>query len=514
MFVPVIGLEIHTRLKTKTKMFCRTPNDSDEHHPNVNVCPVCAGHPGTLPVINKQAVEYVIKVGYALGSEIAEISKFDRKNYFYPDLPKGYQISQYDKPFCKGGALAIGDKTIKITRVHLEEDTGKLIHKDGENASLVDLNRAGSPLMELVTEPDIRSAGEAKKFCEELQLLLRYLGVSNADMEKGEMRCEANISLAGEDGKFGTKVEVKNLNSFKSVERAIEYETERQRKVFESGEKVIQETRGWDENKGETFSQRLKEEAHDYRYFPEPDLPELDISKLFDLEKIRLSVPELPSQKRLRFERDYCLPAGDIDILIKDRELSAFFENVASELDDWIANSDKSASRRTDEEKLKAVNPHTINSQSQCLVGERNFGVGVKLAANYLLSDLQSLIKESENEIKDIKITPENFAELIALVYENKISSAVAKIVLKEMFATAKDPSNIVEEKGLSQLSDTGELEKIAGEIIAANPDTVAEYKSGKTAVLQFFVGQGMKQTKGKANPAVLQDLFKKILGA
>lgn len=490
MYTPVIGLEIHTRLKTKTKMFCRTPNDSDERHPNVNVCPVCAGHPGTLPVINKQAVEYVIKVGCALGSDIAEISKFDRKNYFYPDLPKGYQISQYDKPFCKGGALPIGDKTIKITRVHLEEDTGKLIHKDGENASLVDLNRAGSPLMELVTEPDIRSSGEAKRFCEELQLLLRYLGVSNADMEKGEMRCEANISLAGEDGKFGTKVEVKNLNSFKSVERAIEYETERQRKVLESGDRVVQETRGWDENKGETFSQRLKEEAHDYRYFPEPDLPEMDIPKLFDLEKIKLSVPELPSQKRLRFERDYCLPADDIDILIKDRELSAFFENIVSELESWIADSGKSASRRTDEEKLKAV----------------------KLAANYLLSDLQSLLKESESEIKDIKITPENFAELITLVYENKISSAVAKIVLREMFATAKDPSNIVEEKGLSQVSDSVELEKIAGEIISANPDTVAEYKAGKTAVLQFFVGQGMKQTKGKANPAVLQDLFKKLL--
>lgn len=486
MYIPIIGLEVHVRLKTKTKMFCESVNDSQEQHPNVNVCPVCAGHPGTLPVINKQAVEYVIKVGYALGSEIAEISKFDRKNYFYPDLPKGYQISQYDKPLCKGGALPIGGKTIKITRVHLEEDTGKLIHKDG-GESLVDLNRAGSPLMELVTEPDIRSSGEAKRFCEELQLILRYLGVSNADMEKGEMRCEANISLAGEDGRFGTKVEVKNLNSFKSVERAIEYEIERQQKVLESGEKVVQETRGWDEDKGETFSQRLKEEAHDYRYFPEPDLPELDIPKLFDLEKIKLSVPELPSQKRLRFGRDYCLPAGDIDILAKDRDLSSFFENTASELERWMADSGKEFSN---EEKLRAV----------------------KLASNYLLSDMQSLIKETDSEIKDIKITPENFAELTELVLENSISSSAAKVVLKEMFTTAKDPSNIVEEKGLLQVSDAGELEKIIGEIITANPDTVAEYKAGKTAVLQFFVGQGMKQTKGKANPAVLQDLFKKSI--
>ncbi|KKP98367.1 MAG: Aspartyl/glutamyl-tRNA(Asn/Gln) amidotransferase subunit B [Parcubacteria group bacterium GW2011_GWD2_38_12] len=484
---PVIGLEIHVRLKTKTKMFCESLNDSAEHHPNINICPVCAGHPGVLPTINKKAVEHVLRVGFALGSEIAEISKFDRKNYFYPDLPKGYQISQYDKPFCLGGVLIIGGRKVRIRRVHLEEDAGKLMHSENGNFSLVDLNRAGTPLMELVTEPDIRSAKEAKIFCEELQIIFRYLDISNADMEKGEMRCEANISLADEDGKFGTKVEVKNLNSFKSVEHAIEYEIERQKTVLNSGQVVVHETRGWDENGKETFSQRSKEEAHDYRYFPDPDLPILEVSKLFDLDKLKLSIPELPLEKRSRFMNQYALFQSEAEILIKDRSLAEFFENVASELESWIEDNKEESS------------------------GKENNNL-IKLAVNYILSDLMSLVHETNNTIKEILITPENFSELIILIHKNKISSAGAKIVLKEMFLTGADPSNIVEAKNLLQVSDAGQLEKIVREIIDGNPKVMADYKAGKENALQFFIGQGMKQTKGQANPSVLQELFKKIL--
>lgn len=487
MYTPVIGLEIHVRLKTKTKMFCDSLNDSSEHHPNVNICPVCAGHPGTLPTINMQAVEYVLKVGFALGSQISEVSKFDRKNYFYPDLPKGYQISQYDKPFCLGGTLMVGDKNIKITRVHLEEDAGKLVHPEGKDFSYVDLNRAGSPLMELVSEPDIRNAEEAKKFCEKLQVIFRYLDISNADMENGEMRCEANISLAKEDGKFGTKVEVKNLNSFKAVERAIEYEIKRQGTVLDAGQEVMHETRGWDDAKQQTYPQRSKEEAHDYRYFPDPDLPILDVSKLFDLEKIKLSLPELPAEKKVRFINQYSLPEVDVDNLVKDKSLAAFFENVVSELEGWMEDSGKDV---TEEGKNKAI----------------------KLAANYFLSDLISLMNESQSSIKEILITPENFAELIVLIYENKISSAAAKIVLKEMFSKGKDPSQIIDENNLSQVSDAGELEKIAEEVIRANPKPAEDFKSGKENALQFLVGQGMKAAKGRASPAVLQEILKRKL--
>lgn len=484
-YTPVIGLEIHVRLKTKTKMFCDSLNDSSEHHPNVNICPVCAGHPGTLPTINMQAVENVLKVGFALGSKISEVSKFDRKNYFYPDLPKGYQISQYDKPFCLGGALMVGDRQIKITRVHLEEDAGKLVHPEGKDFSYVDLNRAGSPLMELVSDPDIRNAQEAKLFCEQLQMIFRYLEISDADMENGEMRCEANISLAKEDGKFGTKVEVKNLNSFKAVERAIEYEIKRQEMVLDAGQEVMHETRGWDDAKQQTYSQRSKEEAHDYRYFPEPDLPILDVPKLFDLEKIKMSLPELPAEKKARFISQYSLPEADVDNLVKDRFLAAFFENVVSELEGWVENGGKDMA---DEGKNRAI----------------------KLAANYLLSDTASLMNESQSSIKEILITPENFAELITLIYENKISSAAAKMVLKEMFSKGKDPSQIIDENNLSQVSDTGELEKIVAQIVADNPRPVEDFKSGKENALQFLVGQGMKLTKGRASPAVLQELFKK----
>src|SRR3989344_2509945 len=326
-----VGMEIHAELKTKSKMFCASKNDPDEKHPNINICPVCLGHPGTLPVINEEAVKLVQRVGLALGGEIQKFSRFDRKNYFYPDLPKGYQISQYKYPLVLGGNL----NGVRITRVHLEEDAGKLMHDSGGKFSLVDFNRAGVPLMELVTEPDIKSAKEAKKFAEELQLTLQYLGASEANMEKGEMRCEANISVS-KTNDMGIKVEVKNLNSFRAVERAIEYEVKRQIELLENGKKVIQETRGWNENKEETFSQRSKESAHDYRYFPEPDLPPMEFSDEY-IEKLRATIPELPEQKRRRLAEEYKLDALAVEILIKDRALAAFWEKTASELREWLS---------------------------------------------------------------------------------------------------------------------------------------------------------------------------------
>jgi len=487
MFEPVIGLEIHSQLKTKTKMFCRSLNDPEEKHPNINICPVCMGHPGTLPVMNKKAIESVIKTGLALNCKIAERSKFDRKNYFYPDLPKGYQISQYDEPLCSEGFLEIlSSKKIRITRIHLEEDTGRLIHN--KIASLVDFNRAGVPLMELVTEPDISNAEEAAAFAKKLQMILQYLEVSDASMEKGQMRCEVNISLKGEDGKFGVKVEIKNLNSFAAVKESIEYEIKRQRQLLDKGEKIIQETRGWDENKKATVSQRLKEHAHDYRYFPEPDLleviiggkPSEGIADAIDLDAIQISLPELPDQKIARFRQEFGISEKDAEILVSTKQMAAFFEQAVSELMEWESGADK-----------KSL---------------------AKLAANYLNTDLRGLMMEHGAEISGILITSENFAELISMIYGNKISSAGAKIALAEMFATGKDPSVIVEEKGLSQVSDAAQLEDIAREVIARNQNAVEEYKGGKVNALQFLVGQMMAKTKGKANPQIARDILERFL--
>jgi aspartyl-tRNA(Asn)/glutamyl-tRNA(Gln) amidotransferase subunit B len=360
-YKPTVGLEIHVELKTDSKMFCKCANNVMEKRPNFNICSVCTGQPGTLPLANKKAIEFVVKAGLALNCAINKFSKFDRKNYFYPDLPKGYQISQYDKPLCKEGYLDIPIwdekkvseksqsnflkedakfKRIRITRIHLEEDTGKLMHPDGADYSLADYNRAGAPLMELVTEPDIASSGEAKKFCQDLQLIFRYLDISDADMEKGQMRCEVNISMSDTD-KLGTKAEIKNLNSFRAVEKSIEYEIIRQRKILEAGEKIIQETRGWDANKEVTFSQRAKEEAHDYRYFPEPDLPPIDFEEksIINIEAIRTRLPELPAIKRKRFACEYKLPVSDIEVLVSNKKLAQYFEETISELKSW--NSDK-----------------------------------------------------------------------------------------------------------------------------------------------------------------------------
>ena len=380
---PTIGLEIHAELKTQTKMFCDSLNDPEEKHPNANVCPVCAGHPGTLPTINKAAVESVLKVGMALKGDIPQFSKFDRKNYFYPDLPKGYQISQYDLPLIFGGVL----NGVRLRRIHLEEDTGRLIHSEDGKSSFVDYNRAGVPLMELVTEPDITTADQAVEFAKELQLILRYLGVSDADMEKGQMRVEANVSIQQITNdklqitkELGTKVEVKNINSFKAVYDAIEYELKRQEEVLEGGGKIHQETRGWDEKKGVTVSQRMKEEAHDYRYFPEPDLSQMDLSK-FDWQALKLAIPELPPAKRSRFSKEYGFTPEQAEILITDRNMAEFFEEAASEL----------------KEELPDTKDYS-------------------LLYNYLVSDLRGFLIEKGIGLKESKISPENFADLMILV--------------------------------------------------------------------------------------------------
>jgi aspartyl-tRNA(Asn)/glutamyl-tRNA(Gln) amidotransferase subunit B len=476
-YYPKIGLEIHIELKTKSKMFCPCKNDPEERHPNINICPVCLGHPGTLPVINQEAVKKTIKTGLALNCEISRHTFFERKNYFYPDLPKGYQISQYSTPLCKNGFLEIEGKKIRIRRVHLEEDTGRLIHT--KEYSLVDFNRAGVPLVELVTEPDIESAIEARKFAEELQLILRYLNVSDADMEKGQMRVEANISLSKSKDTLGTKVEIKNLNSFKAVEKALEYEIERQRKILDSGKKVKQETRGWDPAREITFPQREKEEAHDYRYFPEPDLPPLEITQEM-IEEIKSEIPELPQKKRERLKKEYGLDKKSIEIFVKDKDFGEYFEKVVSEFDPNLPK-----------EKLSRL---------------------VKLATNYLITDLLGLLKERSIKGEDFLITPENFAEFIALIEEGKISSKIAKTVLEEMFKTGADPSHIIEEKKLVLISDRSEIEKIAREVISENQRAVLDFKKGKEAALQFLIGQVMKKTQGKANPQLTREVLMKIL--
>ncbi len=477
-----IGLEIHTELKTNSKMFCSCKNDPDEKRPNFNICPVCSGQPGTLPVANEEAIKKVIKTGLALNCKIAEDLKFDRKNYFYPDLPKGYQISQYDKPLCMGGYLEVGGRKIKITRIHLEEDTGSLIHPEGADYSLVNLNRAGIPLMELVTEPDITSGKEAREFAEELQLILRYLGVADADMEKGQMRVEVNISIS-KGKKLGTKVEIKNLNSFKVVEKAVDFEIKRQEEVLNSGESVVMETRGWHDKKEITFSQREKEEAHDYRYFPEPDLQPMQFDKEY-VKEIKLSMPELPEQKRERFKKEYGLDSTAVEFFVANKGLSEYFEKVVSEFEAWTP----------EEEKGEA---HKKTS---------------RLVANYLISDVQGLLVGKEFDETEFKITAENFAEFIKMIYKNEISSKVAKMVLLEMLDAGADPSDVIDKNNWRQMSDDDKLEKIIKEIIAKNPKAVEDYKAGKQNAIQFLSGQVMAKTRGTAKPETVQELLKKLL--
>jgi aspartyl-tRNA(Asn)/glutamyl-tRNA(Gln) amidotransferase subunit B len=439
-------------------------NEPLERNPNVNVCPVCMAHPGSLPVINKKAVENVIKVGLALNGEIADFTEFDRKNYFYPDIPKGYQISQYQHPIVRGGVL----NGVKIIRVHLEEDTARATHcKEGH--SLIDFNRAGVPLMELVTEPVIHDSQTATNFARELQLLLKYLGVSDANMEKGEMRVEANISVSDSDV-LGTKVEVKNLNSFKVVEKSIYFEIERQIALLEKGEKVVQETRGWDENKQITFSQRAKEDSHDYRYFPDPDLPKMKLHEVFNLDALKKELPELPWVKRDRFKKDYGIESGDIEIYLIDEELGAWFETVAK----------------------------IINNIER-----------VKIASNYITSDFIGLKKKDPS----VKLpTPVYFAELIGMVAKNQITSRGAKDILAMICYQNEPPMGLAEKNEFLQNNNEEELKSIILKVISENKTVVEEYKKGKESLLMFFVGAVMKESKGSANPEIANRLLKEML--
>ncbi|MGH7141198.1 MAG: Asp-tRNA(Asn)/Glu-tRNA(Gln) amidotransferase subunit GatB [Minisyncoccia bacterium] len=470
-YTPTIGLEIHAELNTRTKMFCACANNPDEKRPNVNICPVCMAHPGSLPTINKEAVRKVLLVGTALGGRLADRTWFDRKNYFYPDIPKGYQISQYKDPLVSGGELA----GVAITRVHLEEDTARSQH--GPSQSDVDFNRAGVALMELVTEPCIRDAETAGRFARELQLLLRYLGVSEANMEQGQMRVEANVSVSA-TSTFGTKVEVKNLNSFRSVERAIRYETARQIEVLENGGAVAQETRGWDERREQTFSQRSKESAHDYRYFPEPDLPTLKISEIseFSRENSRKDLPELPSAKRTRYA-NLGLKSEDIETFVQDQSgfLVTLFEETAKRA-----------------------------------AGDSEF---IRLAANYITSDIQGFLNKEEGSSPNSDFGAASFVDLMRMVRDGKLSSRGAKDVLAEIYLHGGTASDVAQKKNLLQQSDAGALKAIARKVIEAHPSVVDEYKAGKTASLQFLVGQGMKESHGSANPQALKDQFEKILG-
>lgn len=467
-YVPTIGLEIHAELKTKTKMFCGSMNDPHAGEPNTHVCPVCLAHPGTLPVINKAAVKHVLKVGLAVKGALATFTEFDRKQYFYPDIPKGYQISQYKYPLVQGGMIA----GVALTRIHLEEDTARSQHEEG--GSLVDYNRAGVPLMELVTEPVIHDAETAGRFARELQLLLRTIGVSDANMEKGEMRVEVNISVS-KDSTLGTKVEIKNINSFKAVEGAINYEIQRQIRILEEEKGVItQETRGWDDQKSVTFSQRTKETAEDYRYFPDPDLPKLDISKIEELSTAVLmsEIPELPEKKREKYT-NLGIPREQTEVIVNDLQLSYFYDELVSDT---------------------AANPERA-----------------RVAANYLTSDIQALlVADSEIKLKDAHRT--GFYELVALVADKKITSRVAKDLLKEVVFGHASPATLIAERGLMQQDSADTLLPVIQEIIIANPKVVEEYRGGKLPAVQFLVGQAMKATKGSANPEVLRSLFEEEL--
>ncbi|NPV26162.1 MAG: Asp-tRNA(Asn)/Glu-tRNA(Gln) amidotransferase subunit GatB [Firmicutes bacterium] len=476
-FEAVIGLEVHAELKTNSKIFCSCTT-AFGGEPNTHVCPVCLGLPGVLPVLNKKVVEFAIRAGIALNCEIAEFSKFDRKNYYYPDLPKNYQISQYDLPIAKNGYLTIEvggqEKRIGITRIHMEEDAGKLVHSGATIAqspySYVDYNRTGVPLIEIVSEPDLRSAEEARVYMEKLKAILQYIGVSDCKMEEGSLRCDANISLrpAGSQ-EFGTKTEVKNMNSFRALQRAIEYEIERQADILREGGRIIQETRSWDEGKGITVSMRSKEEAHDYRYFPEPDLVPLVISREW-VDEVGRVLPELPDARRARFIEQYGLPAYDAGVLTSSRQLADFFD--------------------------------------ECCRMYRE----PKTVSNWVMGELLRCLNAQGLEIEDSLIRPAHLVELLNLIDKGTISGKIAKTVFEEMFATGKRPEQIVQEKGLVQITDEGAIADIVDRVLAANPQVVADYRQGKEKALGFLVGQVMKETKGKANPALVNQLLKERL--
>jgi len=466
----VIGLEVHAQLLTKSKMFCSCSTDYVNAPPNTYVCPICLGMPGTLPVINKKAVEYTIMTALALKCTIPEYSKFDRKNYFYPDMMKNYQISQYDAPIGKHGCLTIDSnghqKKINITRVHLEEDVAKLLHRG--NYSLVDVNRSGIPLMETVSEPEISSAEEARDYLVKLRAILRYLGVSTGNMEDGSFRCDANISIRPSGSKeLLSKVEVKNMNSFKAVYQALKYESKRQRKVLEEGGTLVQETRGWMDEKEVTVSQRSKEYADDYRYFPEPDLPPLFLDRAW-IEEIKARLPELPETRKERFMAQYDLPLYDASILTSSRAMADYFEDC-----------------------LKLTSPDKA-----------------KMVSNWLLGDFSRLLNATDSDIENTRISPSLLVELLNLVDKRTISGPTAKAVFEKMFYTGKKASDIVAEGKLSQLNDATELQRIVKQVLANNAKAVADYKAGKQQALTFLTGQIMKATKGTANPAVVREIL------
>jgi aspartyl-tRNA(Asn)/glutamyl-tRNA(Gln) amidotransferase subunit B len=469
----VIGLEVHVQLKTKTKIFCRCPTKFGENA-NSQVCPVCMGYPGALPVLNQQAVEYAIKLAIATHCQIASRSIFARKNYFYPDLPKGYQISQYEKPLCENGYVQIvheGQKRkIGITRIHMEEDAGKLIHADAHH-SLVNYNRACVPLLEVVSEPQLRSPEEAGNYLREIRQIVRYLDISDGNMEEGSLRCDANISLRpwGQE-KLGTKVELKNLNSFRFVEKALEYEVHRQSELLEEGREaeLVQETRLFDSAQGLTLAMRGKEHAHDYRYFPDPDLLPLEIDQAW-IARVRKNFPELPREKRERFVKDFKLPAYDAEVLTQDRQIADFFERTVKDL-----NPPKNA----------------------------------KKASNWVMGDLTHVLKDHKLEVSESPLTPKHLAGLLNLIEKGKISGKIAKTVFAKMFETGQQAEVIVKKEGLEQVTDTQALEETIQTLIDQNPEQTNQYREGKTKVLSFFVGQVMKETKGKANPKMVNEIL------
>ena len=465
----VIGLEVHSELSTKTKIFCSCPTEFGGE-PNTHCCPVCMAMPGALPVLNEKVVEYAVKAGLAMNCEIAENSKNDRKNYFYPDLPKSYQISQFDMPLCKKGNVEIqteqGKKTIGITRIHIEEDAGKLNHSEFGGGSLVDLNRAGVPLIEIVSEPDMRSSKEAEDYLKKIKSILEYIEVSDCKMQEGSLRADVNVSVRKKgETKFGTRTEMKNMNSFRSIVRAIEYEANRQIEILEEGGKIEQETLRWDDVSGKTFSMRDKEDAQDYRYFPEPDLVPIHLSKEY-IQQIKESLPEMPESRKERYIKDFGLPEYDSNILTSSKYLSILFE------------------------------------------GAEKICKNAKAVSNWIMSDITRILNEKELEPENIPFKAEDLGNLVVLIDKGTISSKIAKQVLEEMFENPKTPEEIIKEKGLIQISDEGQIKQVVEKILQANPQSIADYKAGRDRALGFLVGQAMKETKGKANPQMLNKMF------
>ena len=465
----IIGLEVHAELSTKTKIFCSCPTTFGAN-PNTQVCPICMGMPGTLPVLNEKVVEYAVKAGLATNCEIARKSKNDRKNYFYPDLPKAYQISQYDEPLCEHGYVEIenkdGKKKIGLTRIHIEEDAGKLSHDEFGRGSLVDLNRAGVPLIEIVSEPDLRSAEEADSYLKKLKSILEYIEVSDCKMQEGSFRADVNVSVRKKgDTKLGTRTEMKNMNSFRSITRAIEYEVDRQIDVLEDGGKIEQETLRWDEVSGKTFSMRDKEDAQDYRYFPDPDLVAINLSDEY-IENIKNNLPELPESRKERYLKEYKLSEKDASIITSSKYLSDLFEGAIKECN----------------------NP--------------------KAVSNWIISDISRILNETEMDPIEIPFDSKQLGKLVILIDKGTISSSIGKKVLEELFENPKDPEEIIKEKGWIQISDEGAIKEVVMKVLEANPQSIADYKAGKDRALGFLVGQAMKETKGKANPKMLNEMF------